>query len=80
MQSFEHPNAETLGPFDTTDSCGEVWAQKACIRGFIGETPHRGRSDIDCGGREVFLFEKEPVAKDDSSVEMRDAVRSHTTR
>jgi hypothetical protein len=30
---------------------------------------HDLQADIGRGGREVFLFEKEPVAKDNSSVE-----------
>ena len=68
-QPITYPNAETLGPFDTTDSCRQVWAQKARVRGFIGETPYSGQAHIDRGRREVFLFEKEPVAKDNSSVE-----------
>jgi hypothetical protein len=60
---------ETPGPFDTTDSCRKIWTQKARIRGFISKTPHSGQVDIDRGGREVFLFEKESVTKDNSSVE-----------
>jgi hypothetical protein len=34
----------------------EVWAQRARIRGFIGETPHSCQAHIDRGKREVFLF------------------------
>ncbi|MGA9645495.1 MAG: hypothetical protein WBQ76_06200, partial [Candidatus Korobacteraceae bacterium] len=43
-------------------------AQKASIGRFIGEPPHSGQAHVDGRGCEVFLFEEEPVTKDDSSV------------
>jgi len=45
-----------------------MWAQKAGIGGFISEAPDGGQSHIDRGGREVLLFEKEPVLEDDRPV------------
>ena len=50
---------------------GQVRAQKAGIGGFISEAPDGGQSHIDRGGREVLLFEKEPVPEDDRPVKCK---------
>ena len=41
-QPVTNPNAEPLCPFDAANSGGQFRAEKAGIRGFIGEPPHGG--------------------------------------
>ena len=48
-----------------------VVVEKAGIGGFISEAPDGGQSHIDRGGREVLLFEKEPVPEDDRPVKCK---------
>jgi hypothetical protein len=59
----------TLCSFDAADSRSQFGAQKARVGGFVSEPPHSGQSHLDRGWCELLLFEKEPVAEDDSSVE-----------
>jgi hypothetical protein len=60
-----------LAPLTRRIPAARSGAQESRIGGFISKTPHCGQGDIDRGGHEVFLFEKEPVAKDNSSVERK---------
>jgi len=48
-----------------------LWTQRFVGEGRLWKTSHSGQARIDRGGREVFLFEKEPVTKDNSSVESK---------
>ena len=62
-------HAELLDALYASDTGGQLWAEQARVRGFVGKPPNSSEPSIDRSCREVSIFEMNPVPGDHGLVE-----------
>jgi hypothetical protein len=79
-QPVPQPDSEAPHTLHPADPGGELRAEETSIGSLVGHPAYGGQAQIDCGRRVLLLFEVDPIAKDDGTVEREawlGAVPSH---
>src|SRR4051794_26183973 len=63
------PHAELLDALYASDPRGQLWAEQAGVRCFVGEPPNSSEPSVDRSRREVSVFEVNSITGDHGLVE-----------